>query len=85
MEIAKTMKLLLHTDKDTDQLFKELTERYASACNMISKYVFDHGFVLNFIKLQESLYQTVRKDYGLKSQMSISCFKTVTARYKTVQ
>ena len=85
MEIAKTMKLHLHTDKDTDQLFKELTERYASACNMISKYVFDHGFVLNFIKLQESLYQTVRKDYGLKSQMSISCFKTVTARYKTVQ
>lgn len=37
------------------------------------------------MKLQETLYQTIRAEFGLKSQFTISAFKTVTARYKTVQ
>ena len=37
------------------------------------------------MKLQETLYQTIRTEFGLKSQFTISAFKTVTAHYKTVQ
>ena len=37
------------------------------------------------MKLQEALYQTIRAEFERKSQFTISAFKTVTARYKTVQ
>ena len=70
---------------DEPKSLKELTTCYAQACTFISKYVFDHGFILNFMKLQEALYQTIRTEFERKSQFTISAFKTVTARYKTVQ
>ena len=84
-EITKTMKLHLITSEEDNRLFCQLTEQYAAACTDISRYVFDHGFVLNFMELQKQLYQTIRETYGLKAQMTISAFKTVTARYKTVK
>ena len=71
--------------QEQEKSLEELTACYAQACTFISKYVFDHGFILNFMKLQETLYQTIRAEFGLKSQFTISAFKTVTARYKTVQ
>ena len=84
-EITKTLKLRLYTDYKPDAAFKELTSRYAEACTYVSQYVFDHGFILNFMKLQEAMYSIIRDRFGLKAQMTISVFKTVTARYKTVQ
>lgn len=84
-EIVKTMKLHLHVEPEDRDKLVELTERYAEACTFVSQYVFDHGFILNFMKLQDALYQTVRAEFGLKSQFTISAFRTVTARYKTVQ
>ena len=56
-----------------------------SACTYVSQYVFDNGFPLNFMKLQENVYYDVRSKFGLKAQMSISVMKTVTARYKTLK
>lgn len=84
-ENVKTMKLHLHATSEDDKLFCQLTERYASACNCISQYVFNNDFVLNFMELQKHLYQTIREAYELKAQMTISAFKTVTARYKAVK
>lgn len=83
--IAKTMKLHIHVSDSDVVSLKELTERYREACDFVSQYVFDNGFITNFAKIQEVLYTTVRSTYGLKAQMTISVFKTVTARYKTVQ
>ena len=84
-ELTCTMKLHIHTDVKGDQLFREFTERYSSACTYVSQYVFDNGFPLNFMKLQESIYYDVRTRFDLKAQMTISVLKTVTARYKTVK
>ena len=84
-EITRTIKLhLIAADEDIHD-FRELTSSYAKACTEISKYVFEHGFVLNFMSLQKALYQDIRARFCLKSQMTISSLKTVTARYKTVQ
>ena len=83
--IVKTMKLHIHVSDSDVVSLKELTERYREACDFVSQYVFDNGFITNFAKIQEVLYTTVRSTYGLKAQMTISVFKTVTARYKTVQ
>ena len=84
-ETVKTMKFQIQTDNTVNALFNELTRRYSSACNEISRYIFDNDFVLNYMRLQEQLYYDIRKDYKLKSQMTISALKTVTARYKTVK
>lgn len=84
-EIIKTMKLQILTDDTINVLFNELTRRYSSACNEISRYIFNNTFILNYMQLQEQLYYDIRQNYGLKSQMTISALKTVTARYKTVK
>lgn len=84
-EILKTMKLHIHPDDNGSALLSELTARYSDACNYISRYVFDHGFILNFMDLQKELYDLIREDYGLKAQFTISSLKTVTARYKTIK
>lgn len=84
-DFVKTMKLRIYTNESIDVLFKELTQTYSSSCNEISQYIFDHGFMLNYQKLQDQIYYDIRAKYDLKSQMTISALKTVTARYKTVK
>ena len=84
-EFTKTIKLKLNITQDQITLFKEMTEQYRKACNYISQYVFDNGFELNSNVLQKELYSEIRNSFGLKSQLTTSSFKTVTARYKSVQ
>lgn len=85
-DIVKTMKLHLHVkDDDVAAAFKKVTAAYADACNYVSEYTFNNGFELNSNRLQKVLYSSVRSEYGLKSQFAVSVFKTVTARYKTIQ
>lgn len=76
-KIVKTMKLRIDTDEMADRLFRELTERYASACNEISQYIFDHGFPMNFVELKNVMYHQLRDRYGLKSQMTLSSFNLI--------
>lgn len=84
-EITEAMKLRLHVTEGQDAAFRELTKRYAQACDFVSRYVFDNGFILNPSELQKRLYTEVRARFGLKSQLAVSVFKTVAARYKTVE
>ena len=79
------MKLHLHPDKDTAAAFKEMTTAYMDACNYVSGHVFNHGFCLNSNKVQKELYSIVRSNFALKSQLAVSVFKNVTARYKAIQ
>ena len=83
--LTKTIKLHLHTDKDTNLLFREVTKRYADACNYISRYIFENNFPLNYANVHKAIYGEDRDIFKTKSQMTISAFKTVTARYKTVK
>ena len=83
--LTKTIKLHLHPDKETHLLFLEVTKRYADACNYISRYIFENNFPLNYANVHKAIYGEVRDIFKTKSQMTISAFKTVTARYKTVK
>ena len=84
-EIIKTIKLHLKVTEEQDLAFQELTNAYKDACNFISEHIFTHEFELNSFKLQKVLYTTIREKFGLKSQITTATFKTVTARYQTVQ
>lgn len=84
-EITKTMKLHIYPDKDAITEFVSMTEIYRQACNYISDYIFEHGFILNSVTLSNELYHELRDKFDLKSQLAQSAIRTVTARYKTVK
>lgn len=65
--------------------FSKTMEQYRLACNYISKYLFDNNFPLNKNEVQKIVYNTIRKKFNLKSQMTISCIRSVIAHYKTVK
>ena len=86
MEINLTSKLriVFQSEDDRKSAFDTLIA-YRDACNHVSQYIFNHDFVLKQSELQSALYHKLRKQFGLKSQMTQSVFKTVIARYKIVQ
>ena len=84
-EFVKTLKLHIKPEKEDIAALQELTSFYRDGCNFVSKYIFEHEFLLNTVKLQELLYQELRTVCGLKSQMAISCIKTAVARYKGIR
>ena len=86
--LTEQIKLTFASEQDqiqADHAFSEVTRRYADACTYVSEYYFCDGCVDSFQSLHHLLYKDVRFMFGLKSQMSISVFKTVLARYKTVE
>lgn len=83
--LTKTIKLRIHVTPEQEILFRQMTEQYRLACNFVSRYIFDNGFELNSNTIQKALYKDVRSLFGLKSQLTTSSFKTVTAKYKTVK
>ena len=86
MKIALTSKLrITFQSKDDRKSTFDTLIAYRDACNYVSQYIFNHDFVLKQSKLQSTIYHELRKKFGLKSKMTQSVFKTVIARYKTVQ
>lgn len=86
MEINLTSKLriVFQSEDDRKSAYDTLIA-YRDACNYVSQYIFNYDFVLRQSDLQKALYHELRNRFGLKSQMTQSVFKTVIARYKTVQ
>lgn len=65
--------------------FSKTMEQYRLACNYVSEYLFNNNFPLNKNEVQKVIYNTIREKFNLKSQMTISCIRSVIARYKTVK
>lgn len=84
-EIVKTMKLHIHVQDSDTRSVEHLTEQYRLACNFVSQYIFDHNFPMSSVTLSNKLYQTIRSDFGLKSQLTQSAIRTVTARYDSIR
>ena len=79
------MKLHIHMDDNDISSVKYMTEQYRLACNFVSQYIFDHNFPMSSVTLSNRLYQTIRSEFGLKSQMTQSAIRTVTARYDGIR
>ena len=86
VEINLTSKLhfVFQSEADRNSVHNTLIA-YRNACNYTSQYIFNHDFVLKQSELQSKLYHELRNQFGLKSQMTQSVFKTVIACYKNVQ
>ena len=83
MMTTVTAKIQVIVTLEQRQLLDETLETYRNACNFIANYVYQTHDLKQF-SLNKALYYRLREEFGLKSQMSQSVFKTVIARYKTI-
>lgn len=83
MKQTITAKLqILVNPSDRDNICSTM-KAYSDACNYVSEYIYrTHN--LSRYSIQENTYYQVRETYGLRSQMAVSCVRTVIAKYKTI-
>lgn len=65
--------------------FDILTVQYTKACNYVSRWIFDHDFVLNQAMINKALYYYLRNAFNLKAQLAQSVIRTVVTCYKTAR
>lgn len=82
-QMTVTAKIQISVSADNKVLLDKTMSVYSDACNFVSDYVFRTHDLKQF-SLNKVLYSTLREEFGLKSQMAQSVFKTVIARYKTI-
>lgn len=83
MQFTVTAKIQVTVSPEQRHLLDETLETYRNACNFVANYVYQTHDLKQF-SLNKALYYRLRKEFGLKSQMSQSVFKTVIARFKTI-
>lgn len=85
MIITEVLKLKINvSQKQADDLM-ETQRQFVTACNMVSQYIFDHGFIMQQRVLQDRLYRQIRSEFDMPSFLAQSVIKTVLAKYKTVK
>lgn len=82
-QMTVTAKVQISVDADSQVLLNKTMTAYSDACNYVSEYIFNTRNLKQF-SLNQVLYSTLREQFGLRSQMAQSVFKTVIARYKTI-
>lgn len=82
-QMTVTAKIQISVDADNHVLLDKTMAAYSDACNYVSEYIFDTKNLKQF-SLNQILYSTLREQFGLRSQMAQSVFKTVIARYKAI-
>lgn len=83
MEQTITAKLQIIVNPLDKQILHDTMKAYSNACNYVSDYIYKtHN--LSRYSVQEDTYYNVRESYGLRSQMAVSCVRTVIAKYRTI-
>ena len=82
-QMTVTAKIQISVSSTDRVLLDNTMSVYRDACNYVSDYVFRTHDLKQF-SLNKILYADIRENFGLKSQMAQSVFKTVIARYKTI-
>ena len=83
MQQTITAKIQILVNSSDKQMLCDTMKAYSDACNYVSDYIYKtHN--LSRYSIQEDTYYQVREIYGLRSQMAVSCVRTVIAKYKTI-
>ena len=82
-QMTVTAKVQISVDADSQVLLNKTMTAYFDACNYVSEYIFNTRNLKQF-SLNQVLYSTLREQFGLRSQMAQSVFKTVIAKYKAI-
>lgn len=83
MQQTITAKLQIIVNPSDKQILHDTMKAYSNACNYVSDYIYKtHN--LSRYSVQEDTYYNVRDSFGLRSQMAVSCVRTVIAKYRTI-
>ena len=83
MQQTITAKLQILVNPSDKQILCDTMKAYSDACNYVSNYIYNtHN--LSRYSVQKNTYYQAREIYGLRSQMAVSCVRTVIAKYKTI-
>ena len=83
MQQTITAKLQIIVNPLDKQILHDTMKAYSNACNYVSDYIYKtHN--LSRYSVQEDTYYNVRDSFGLRSQMAVSCVRTVIAKYRTI-
>ena len=84
MEATLTAKLKLTTTPEQFQALRQTQLAYRDALNLTSVQAFAHGKTSNSKKLHRDLYEQIRSQFALPSQLACSVFRQVGATYKAL-
>ncbi|HEY7346836.1 MAG TPA: transposase [Ktedonobacterales bacterium] len=84
METTITAKLKLTLTSEQFHALRQTQLAYRDVLNLVSKHAFAHGKTSNSRRLHHDLYDRVRGEYRLPSQMACSVFRQVGATYKAL-
>ena len=80
-EVTTTVKVKSFPNKDQERLLSDTMNQYLKSCNFVSEKVCqlrEH----NYKEVQKVIYHNELKQFGLKSNVSISVLRTVDSKYK---
>ena len=84
MKQILTTKLKLITSTEDNILLLEVIKSYVKGLNLASKVAFNNHKTTNSAIIHNNIYQNLRNDLGLPSQLSSSICRYVGATYKTL-
>lgn len=82
--VTITAKIKLYPSPEQAAVLQQTLSVLRDAQNFVSSYIFEQKLT-NYMKLNTALYHTLREQFGLRSQMTQSTFKTVLAKYQSVK
>ena len=82
METTLTAKFKLKTTPEQFAALRQTQLAYRDALNLTSAHAFANGKTSNSKKLHRDLYEQVRSQFAMPSQMACSVFRQVGATYK---
>ena len=82
MEQTVTVKIQIKPDSQAKQMLEQAMSAYKDACNFVAGHVFE-THQLKQIPLQKAVYDDLRDQFGLKSQMACNVPRTVIAKFKS--
>ena len=83
MQQTVTAKLQILVNPSDRQILCDTMKAYSDACNYVSGYIYKTHDLSRY-SVQKDTYYQIREIFGLRSQMAISCIRTVIAKYKTI-
>ncbi|MCT4487282.1 transposase, partial [Levilactobacillus parabrevis] len=67
VKLGRTIKLRLCPDTDQADQFLAMSQEYQRLANIVSQWIFDHGFQLSWLKINHHLYKEFRQESELNS------------------
>ena len=82
--ITITAKVKLYPTSEQMIILNKTLSVIRDVLNFVSAFVFGQEGI-RYLELDHALYYPVRQQFGLRSQMTQSVFKTVLAKYKSIK